>query len=70
MKKTMISLRLDNTKLDYLDYIARQLDPDKPNRTHVVELLIDMVDGSFTDDMIMLHSQSMTYSDGRKKTIR
>lgn len=66
MQKKRISLRLEQCKLDYLDYIARQIDPDRPNRTRAIELLIDLVDGSFTDDMIVIHSLSMDYADGRK----
>ena len=67
MKKKALTIRLDDSKLDYIDYLANKLDPARPNRTKVVELLIDLVGGSFTDEMVIMHSKSMAYSDGRKK---
>lgn len=67
MKKKALTIRLDDSKLDYIDYMANKLDPVRPNRTKVVELLIDLVNGSFTDEMVMMHSQTMDYVDGRRK---
>ena len=66
MKKS-VTMRLEEDKLAYIDYIADKLDPARPNRTRAVELLIDLVDGSFTDDMVMMHSQAMDFVDRRKK---
>ena len=68
MSKKSVTIRLEQYELDYLDYIARQLNPDKPNRTRAIELLIDLVDGSFTDDMVVLHSQFMNHTAPEKTT--
>ena len=65
--KRSVTMRLEEDKLAYIDYIANKLDPARPNRTRAVELLIDLVDGSFTDDMVMMHSQAMDFVDRRKK---
>jgi hypothetical protein len=65
MRKKSVTIKLDQDKLDYIDYIARQLDPVKPNRTKAVALLIDIVEGSFSDDMVLLHAQSVTAADSR-----
>ena len=62
MRKKSVKIKLDNSKLDYIDYLAKRLNPVKPNRTKAIELLIDIVEGSFSDDMVMMHSQTMDFS--------
>lgn len=66
MKKKYIGMRLDPDKLDYIDYIARRLNPDKPNRSRAISLVIDLVQGSFVDDDVINHSISVAYIDGRR----
>lgn len=67
MRKIQINTRLEQDKLDYLDYMARRLNPEKPNRTSVIELVLDLVMSNFTDDMVLSHAKVMQVLDQKIK---
>ena len=71
MRKKSVNIRLDDMKLDYVDYIAGMLDP-KPNRSKAISVLIDLVYANFSDDMVQRHAnvaQLLDFRAGRKNII-
>lgn len=66
MRKKPVAIRLDEDKIEYLEYIASRCIPVGPNKSKAVELLIDLVQSNFSEDMIVMHAQVMKWYNGHQ----
>lgn len=66
MRREKLSITVGSKCLDYVENVTNKLGA---NKSEVIELLIDIIQGNFTDDLIKHHYSNVYLAnkcDGRK----